>query len=84
MVKLRLTRIGAKGKPCYRIVAVDSRKARDGMYIEQVGYFDPMTNPETIKVDADLAKKWIANGAQPTDTVRVLLKKAGVIENKGE
>ena len=78
MVKLRLTRIGAKGKPCYRIVAVDSRKARDGMYIEQVGYFDPMTNPETIKVDADLAKKWIANGAQPTETVRVLLKKAGV------
>ena len=84
MVKLRLTRIGAKGKPCYRIVAVDSRKARDGMYIEQVGYFDPMTNPETIKVDADLAKKWIANGAQPTDTVRVLLKKAGVLESKGE
>ena len=84
MVKLRLTRIGAKGKPCYRIVAVDSRKARDGMYIEQVGYFDPMTNPETIKVDAALAKKGIANGAQPTDTVRVLLKKAGVIENKGE
>ncbi len=84
MVKLRLTRIGAKGKPCYRIVAVDGRKARDGMYIEQVGYFDPMTNPETIKVDADLAKKWIANGAQPTDTVRVLLKKAGVFEEKGE
>ena len=84
MVKLRLTRIGAKGKPCYRIVAVDSRKARDGMYIEQVGYFDPMTNPETIKVDADLAKKWIANGAQPTDTVRVLLKKANVFEEKGE
>ena len=84
MVKLRLTRIGAKGKPCYRIVAVDSRKARDGMYIEQVGYFDPMTNPETIKVDVDLAKKWLANGAQPTDTVRVLLKKAGAIETKGE
>jgi len=84
MVKLRLTRIGAKGKPCYRIVAVDSRKARDGMYIEQVGYFDPMTTPETIKVDKDLAKKWISNGAQPTDTVKVLLKKAGVFEEKGE
>ena len=84
MVKLRLTRIGAKGKPCYRIVAVDSRKARDGMYIEQVGYFDPMTNPEIIKVDVDLAKKWISNGAQPTDTVRVILKKAGVFEEKGE
>ena len=84
MVKLRLTRIGAKGKPCYRIVAIDSRKARDGMYIEQVGFYDPMTNPEVIKVDADKAKKWIANGAQPTDTVRVLLKKAGVFEEKGE
>ncbi len=84
MVKLRLTRIGAKGKPCYRIVAIDSRKARDGMYIEQVGFFDPMTTPETINVDADKAKKWIANGAQPTDTVRVLLKKAGVLEEKGE
>ena len=85
MVKLRLTRIGAKGKPCYRIVAVDGRKARDGMYIEQVGFYDPMTKPEVIKVDADKAKKWIANGAQPTDTVKVLLKKAGVFdENKGE
>ncbi|MBO4472204.1 MAG: 30S ribosomal protein S16 [Clostridia bacterium] len=84
MVKLRLTRIGAKGKPCYRIVAVDSRKARDGMYIEQVGFYDPMPNPEVIKVDADKAKKWIANGAQPTDTVKVLLKKAGVFDDKGE
>ena len=84
MVKLRLTRIGAKGQPSYRIVAIDSRKARDGMYIEQVGFFDPMTNPETIKVEADKAKKWIANGAQPTDTVKVLLKKAGVFEEKGE
>lgn len=84
MVKLRLTRIGAKGKPCYRIVAVDSRKARDGMYIEQVGFYDPMPTPEVINVDADKAKKWIANGAQPTDTVRVLLKKAGVFEDKGE
>ena len=79
MVKLRLTRIGAKGAPCYRIVAIDGRKARDGMYIEQVGFFDPMTTPETIKVDTDLAKKWLANGAQPTDTVRGLLKKANVL-----
>ena len=78
MVQLRLTRIGAMGNPCSRIVAIDGRKARDGMYIEQVGYYDPMTNPETVKVDVEKAKKWIANGAQPTDTVRVLLKKAGV------
>ncbi len=84
MVKLRLTRIGAKGQPFYRIVAVDSRKARDGKYIEQIGYFDPMQNPEVIKIDAEKAQKWIAKGAQPTDTVRVLLKKAGALEEKGE
>lgn len=79
MVKLRLTRMGAKNQPCYRIVAVDGRKARDGQYIEQIGYFDPMTKPETVKIDADLAKKWLANGAQPTETVKSMLKKAGII-----
>lgn len=79
-VKLRLTRMGAKKKPFYRIVAIDSRKARDGAYIEQVGYYDPNKDPAEVKIDVELAKKWIANGAQPTDTVRALFKKNGVIE----
>jgi small subunit ribosomal protein S16 len=80
MVKLRLARMGAKHAPCYRIVAMDSRKARDGQYIEQIGFYNPVSNPKVIEIDAELAKKWIADGAQPTDTVRSLLKKNGVIE----
>ncbi len=80
MVKIRLTRMGAKKNPFYRIVAVDGRQARDGEYIEQIGYYDP--TKEDVKIDADLAKKWIANGAQPTDTVKNLLFKAGIIEGK--
>ena len=79
MVKIRLTRIGAKKNPCYRIVAMDSRKARDGEYIEQIGIYQPKTNPATIKIDADLAKKWLANGAQPTDTVRDLFRKENIL-----
>ena len=79
-VKLRLTRMGAKKAPFYRIVATDSRKARDGQYIEQVGIYDPTKEPAMVKIDAEVAKKWIANGAQPTDTVRVLLRKQGIIE----
>jgi small subunit ribosomal protein S16 len=81
-VKLRLTRIGAKKAPCYRIVALDSRKARDGKYIEQIGFYNPVSNPVDIRIDADLAKKWIAFGAQPTETVRDLLVKQGIIEKK--
>ena len=79
MVKIRLTRMGAKKNPCYRIVAMDSRKARDGEYIEQIGIYQPKTNPATVKIDADLAKKWLANGAQPTDTVRDLFRKENIL-----
>ncbi len=80
MVKLRLRRMGAKDKPFYRIVAVDSRLKRDGKYIESVGYYDPKTDPLTLKIDSDKAIKWLEVGAQPTDTVRSLLKRAGVLE----
>ena len=78
-VKIRLTRIGKKKAPSYRVIVADSRSPRDGRFIEEIGYFDPLTNPETVKIDADKAKTWIKNGAQPTDTVRGLLKKAGVL-----
>ena len=79
MVKLRLTRMGAKKSPFYRIVAIDSRKARDGQYIDQIGIYDPTVEPALVKIDAVKAKDWIAKGAQPTDTVRALLKKNGVM-----
>ena len=80
MVKIRLRRMGAKKAPFYRIVVADSRYPRDGRFIEEIGYYNPMTEPAVIKVDADKAKQWIANGAQPTDTVKNLLKKSGAIE----
>ncbi len=76
-VKLRLTRMGKKGKPFYRIVAMDSRKARDGQYIESIGYYDPTKEPAVVKIDTEVANKWINNGAQCTDTVKALLKKEG-------
>ena len=79
-VKIRLRRMGAKKAPFYRIVVADSRYPRDGRFIEEVGFYNPMTNPAEVKIDADKAKKWIANGAQPTDTVRDLLKKSGVLD----
>lgn len=79
MVKIRLRRMGAKKNPYYRIVVADSRSPRDGRCIEEIGSYDPLTNPATVTVDADKAKTWIKNGAQPTDTVRGLLKKAGVL-----
>ncbi|NMA96062.1 MAG: 30S ribosomal protein S16 [Clostridiales bacterium] len=78
-VKIRLKRIGAKKKPFYRIVVADSRSPRDGRFIEEIGYYDPLSDPVNIKVDAEKAKAWINNGAQPTDTARALLKKSGVI-----
>lgn len=81
-VKLRLTRMGAKKAPFYRIVVMDGRKARDGQYIEQIGYYDPTKEPAVVKIDTEIAKKWLENGAQPTETVRSLLKSAGVIESK--
>ena len=79
-VKIRLRRMGAKKAPFYRIVVADSRYPRDGRFIEEIGTYDPMTEPATVKVDGDKAKEWIANGAQPTDTVKALLKKNGVID----
>lgn len=78
-VKIRLRRMGAKKAPFYRIVVADSRYPRDGRFIEEVGYYDPTKNPSVIKVDADKAKQWLANGAQPTDTVKSLLKAQGIL-----
>ncbi len=78
-VKIRLRRIGAKKAPFYRVVVADSRSPRDGRLIEEIGTYNPMTNPATVNIDAEAAKKWIANGAQPTDTVKALLKKNGVL-----
>ena len=79
MVKIRLRRMGAKKNPYYRIVVADSRSPRDGRCIEEIGSYDPLSNPATIQVDAEKAQTWIKNGAQPTDTVRGLLKSAGVL-----
>ena len=79
MVKIRLRRMGAKKTPFYRIVVADSRSPRDGRCIEEIGTYNPLTEPATITVDAEKAQTWIKNGAQPTDTVRGLLKKAGVL-----
>ena len=76
MVKIRLHRVGAKKAPFYRVVVADSHFARDGRFIEEIGTYDPLTEPATIKIDMERAKYWISNGAQPTDTVRGLLKKA--------
>ena len=74
-VKIRLRRMGAKKAPFYRVVVADSRYPRDGRFIEEIGYYNPMTNPATVKIDMEKADKWISNGAQPTDTVKALLKK---------
>ncbi len=77
-VKMRLKRMGQKKAPFYRIIVADSRSPRDGRFIEEVGYYDPTKDPSVIKIDEELAKKWLSNGAQPTDTVAKLLKIAGV------
>ena len=79
MVKIRLRRMGAKKAPFYRIVVADARSPRDGRCIEEIGTYNPLTNPATVTVDAEKAQTWIKNGAQPTDTVRGLLKNAGVL-----
>ena len=78
-VKIRLRRMGAKKAPFYRIVVADSRYPRDGRFIEELGYYDPTKEPSVLKVDDEKAKSWIANGAQPTDTVKALLKKNGTL-----
>ena len=79
-VKIRLRRMGAKKNSFYRIVVADSRYPRDGRFIEEIGTYDPLKTPADVKIDADKAKQWIANGAQPTDTVKDILKKSGVID----
>lgn len=79
MVKIRLKRMGAHKKPFYRVVVADSRTQRDGRFIEEIGYYDPMKTPADVKIDEEKAKKWLSTGAQPTDTVRSLFKKNGVI-----
>lgn len=79
-VKIRLRRMGAKKNPFYRIVVADSRYPRDGRFIEEIGTYDPLKTPADVKIDADKAKQWITNGAQPTDTVKDILKKSGVID----
>ena len=80
MVKIRLKRIGAKKAPFYRVVVADGRYPRDGRFIEEIGYYNPMTNPAEIKIDADKATAWIKDGAQPTETVRSLLKKTEILK----
>lgn len=80
MVKIRLKRMGAHKKPFYRVVVADSRTPRNGKFIEEIGTYDPLKDPAEIKIDAEKAQKWIANGAQPTDTVGALLKKSGCIK----
>ena len=82
MVKIRLRRMGAKKAPFYRIIVADSRAPRDGTFVEEIGYYNPMTAPAEINVNGERAKYWLGVGAQPTDTVRALLKKTGVIEEK--
>ena len=79
MVKIRLRRMGAKKAPFYRVVVADSRFARDGRFIEEIGYYDPTKEPSVVKIDAEKAKQWLDNGAQTTDTVREILKKAAVL-----
>ena len=79
-VKIRLRRLGAKKAPFYRFVVADSRYPRDGRFIEEVGYYDPTKEPSVIKIDEEKAKTWLANGAQPTDTVKALLKIQGIVK----
>ena len=79
-VKMRLRRMGAKKAPFYRVIVADSRSPRDGRFIEEIGYYNPLTNPAEIKIDAEKATKWLNNGAQPTETVRSLLKKTEIIK----
>jgi small subunit ribosomal protein S16 len=77
-VKIRLKRMGQKKAPFYRVVVADARSPRDGRFIEEIGYYDPTRDPSVIKINEELAKKWIANGAQPTETVAKILKIAGI------
>ena len=80
MVKIRLKRIGAKKAPSYRLVVADSRYPRNGKFIEEIGYYSPISEPVQLKVDAEKAKDWLSKGAQPTETVKALLKKSGIVD----
>ena len=79
-VKMRLRRMGMKKAPFYRVIVADSRSPRDGRFIDEIGYYNPLTEPADIKIDAEKAKKWLSNGAQPTETVKSLLKKSGIVD----
>ena len=79
-VKIRLRRMGATKAPFYRVIVADSRSPRDGRFIDEIGKYNPLTNPATIEIDAEKANKWLADGAQPTETVRSLLKKSGIVK----
>ena len=79
-VKIRLRRMGAKRQPSSRVVVADSRYPRDGRFIEEIGFYDPTKSPSVIRIDNEKAQQWLKNGAQPTDTVRALLKKSGAIQ----
>jgi small subunit ribosomal protein S16 len=79
-VKIRLRRMGAKKAPFYRVIVADSRSPRDGKFVEELGFYNPIAEPAEIKIDAEKAKKWMSNGAQPSDTVKSLFKRAGIIE----
>ena len=79
MVKIRLKRMGMKKKPFYRVVVADERASRDGRFVDEIGYYNPVSNPGELKIDVEKAQTWLKNGAQPTDTVRALLKKTGAI-----
>ena len=83
-VKIRLTRLGDKKSPFYRVVVADARVARDGKYIEQIGTYNPLTNPAEIKINNELAEKWLKNGAQPTETAKSILVKSGAIETENK
>ena len=80
MVKIRLRRTGAKGKPNYRLVVADSRSPRDGAFIDIIGHFNPLTDPETVVINEEKARHWLSQGAQPTDTAARLLSKAGILQ----
>ena len=79
-VKIRLRRMGAKKAPFYRVIVADSRDPRDGKFVEEIGYYNPLTEPAEIKIDAEKANKWLSSGAQPTETVKALLKKSGIVK----
>lgn len=81
---MRLTRVGAKKRPSYRVVVADSRAPRDGRHVEILGFYDPMTNPSTVRIDTERAVKWLQNGAQPSERVRILLRHAGVLKAHDE